>query len=100
MSDPSTVQPIHSVPAPGCKLKCLICAHTKEWGVFDTVTGAAVCAECRDNARQSKQAVVTAALLRAADLLKGKPGDMWYCDRAQELVLSVILEEVWRRSNG
>ena len=31
---------------------CIICAYEKPYGVFDSVTGACVCVECRDKARR------------------------------------------------
>ncbi len=38
-------------PNIGTCLPCMICAHDKPWGVFDSKTGAAVCKDCRDKAR-------------------------------------------------
>lgn len=32
--------------------KCLICGHSRPWGIFDQRTGATVCVECRDKARR------------------------------------------------
>lgn len=39
-------------PLVGSVQKCLVCALNKPWGIFDTLTGATVCAECRDKARR------------------------------------------------
>lgn len=41
----------YPLPESGALLLCLICAHEKAWGIFDTKTGAAVCIDCRDKAR-------------------------------------------------
>jgi hypothetical protein len=35
-------------PEAGAVLKCLVCAHDGPWGVFDSITGAVVCMDCRD----------------------------------------------------
>lgn len=38
-------------PEPGANLLCIVCAHESPWGVWDSKTGAAVCATCRDKAQ-------------------------------------------------
>ena len=38
-------------PKPGDELLCMVCAHKSPWGVWDSITGAAVCITCRDKAR-------------------------------------------------
>ena len=45
-------------PNSGTPLLCMICAHEKPWGIFDSKTGAAVCIECRDKARGNWQQAV------------------------------------------
>lgn len=42
-------------PAVGANLDCLVCAYVKPWGIFDSATGVAVCVDCRDAARASKE---------------------------------------------
>jgi len=39
------------LPEPGVPMLCILCAYVKPWGVFDAKTGAAVCIECRNAAR-------------------------------------------------
>jgi hypothetical protein len=38
-------------PNPGTIVLCILCAHEKPYGVWDSNTGAAVCKDCRDAAR-------------------------------------------------
>ena len=38
-------------PNPGTVVLCILCAYEKPWGVWDDKTGAAVCKECREAAR-------------------------------------------------
>jgi hypothetical protein len=44
--------PIIPSPPIGAELLCLVCASYKPWGIFDSSTGASVCAECRDTSRR------------------------------------------------
>jgi len=39
-------------PETSKKLKCMICALKKPYGIFCTKTGASVCKDCRDAARE------------------------------------------------
>lgn len=35
---------------------CLLCAFQKPWGIWDELTGATVCVECRDKAQKPASA--------------------------------------------
>jgi hypothetical protein len=47
--------PRTEAPSP-CDLLCLVCARMKPWGIWDEVSGVAVCVECRDKARAPERA--------------------------------------------
>jgi hypothetical protein len=47
--------PKTDAPSP-CDLLCFVCARMKQWGIWDEVSGVAVCVECRDKARAPERA--------------------------------------------
>ncbi len=70
----------YPIPRTGRPLKCLVCGLDKPWGIFSTVTGEAVCADCRDKARSSDAPELRVReflwLIHGHDGLYGDDGEM------------------------